>query len=117
MAARSFAARLNKLIDVERKVGGKGFSSAGSDTWERVDQIWAEIEDAMPSRADRLDDAMDIKRRPARLRIRYRADITSAMRFVLGDRIMRVVAGPASIWNGTGCEFMVEDYAPAGNGA
>lgn len=117
MAARSFAARLKDLVDVERQVRANGFASAGTSIWEPVDKVWAEIEDAPPSRADRLGDAMDIKRRPARLRIRYRTDITSAMRFVLGTRVMRIVAGPATILDGRGCEFMVEDFTPAGNEA
>ena len=49
--------------------------------------------------------------------MRIRDDITANMRFVMGSRIMQIIAGPAVIRQGSGIEFMVEEYSPAGNGA
>jgi hypothetical protein len=39
------------------------------------------------------------------------------MRFVMGDRVMEIVAGPALIRQRSGIEFMVVDYTSAGNSA
>jgi len=37
------------------------------------------------------------------------------MRFVMGYRVMQIVAGPAELGRREGLEFMVEDYTSAGN--
>ncbi|HEY0130117.1 MAG TPA: head-tail adaptor protein, partial [Allosphingosinicella sp.] len=58
--------------------------------------------------------------RPARIRIRFREDVTADMRFVLGSRVMQIVAGPAEATDlepRQAVDFMVEDYRPAGNPA
>lgn len=91
--------------------------SAGSGSWEPVAVVWASVEDALPSRAERLADGINVASRPARVRMRYRDDLNAAMRFVIGSRIMQIVAGPAELGRRDGLEFMVEDYSVAGNPA
>lgn len=121
---------LNKKIRIERPVASASFKGAGSGTWELVqDHVWANVQDMLPSRGEKLADGINVTTRPARVRMRYREDVTLAMRFVLGAtvvgnvvdytgaRIMQVVAGPAEIGTRDGVEFMVEEYRPAGNGA
>ncbi len=39
------------------------------------------------------------------------------MRFLIGNRIMQIIAGPAELGRREGLEFMVEEYSPAGNAA
>jgi len=39
------------------------------------------------------------------------------MRFVMGPRIMQIIAGPAEFGVRDELEFMVEDYSTAGNPA
>jgi head-tail adaptor len=111
------AGRRNKLIRVERPVADESFDGAGSGDWVLVREVWAEIQDALPSRGERLAEGMNIATRPARVRIRYRTDISTSMRFVHGTRIMQIVAGPAEVGNREEIEFMVEEYSPAGNSA
>jgi SPP1 family predicted phage head-tail adaptor len=108
---------LDRRITIERPVADNSFDGAGSGTWEPVATVWANVQDALPSRAERLADGLNIASRPARIRIRFRTDITPAMRFVLGDRIMQITAGPAEIGNREGVEFMAENYSTSGNPA
>ena len=108
---------LDRLITIERPVAAEGLTGAGSGTWVEVGKVWANVQDALPSRAERLADGMNISARPARVRMHFRPDISAAMRFVLGDRIMQIVSGPAELGREEGLEFMVEDYSTAGNAA
>jgi len=110
--------KLNKRIQIERPVANTAFKGAGSGQWEAVGKpVWAEVEDMLPSRGERLAGGINVATRPARVRMRYRAGITPDMRFVMGARVMPIVAGPAEIDGGDGLEFMVEDYSTAGSGA
>jgi head-tail adaptor len=94
------------------------FAGAGSGTWEAVGKpVWASVVDALPSRGERLADGINVASRPARVRMRYRTDVTAAMRFVMGPRIMQIIAGPAEFGVRDELEFMVEDYSTAGNPA
>lgn len=111
------AGRLNRRIVIERPVAASGIKGAGSGSWDRVAEVWAEVQDALPSRSERLDAGINVASRPARVRMRYRSDITAAMRFVMGGRIMQIVSGPAELGNRQGLEFMVVDYSTAGNPA
>lgn len=108
---------MNDLIRVERPVADTSFDGAGSGTWALVDEVWAEIEDKLPSRGERDADGFNMAARPARVRMHYRDDIGSNMRFADGARVMQIISGPAKIERGARIEFMVEDYTPAGGGA
>jgi head-tail adaptor len=119
--------RLNRRIQIERPVADTSLDGAGSGTWAAVGlPVWAEVQDALPSRGEKVADGVNISARPARIRMRYRRDITSDMRFVLlrkegatyvADRILQIVSGPAELGFHEGLEFMAEDYRPAGNPA
>lgn len=108
---------LDRRIRIERPITDESFDGAGSGTWEHVITVWANVQDALPSRAERLGEGINIASRPARVRMRFREGITPAMRFVMGDRIMQIVSGPAELGRRDGLEFMVEDYSSAGNPA
>ena len=108
---------LDRRVTIERPVADPSFDGAGSGAWEVVATVWASVQDALPSRAERLADGLNIASRPARVRMRYRTDITPAMRFVIGDRVMQIVAGPAELGFREGVEFMAEYYSTAGNPA
>lgn len=111
------ASRYRHQITIESPVPGEGFDDAGSGTWEPVDVVAAEVQDVLPSRSERLAGGINVASRPARVRMRYRTDISPDMRFVMGDRIMQIIAGPAERSNREETEFMVEDYTSAGNAA
>lgn len=111
------AGELPDFIRIERPVVDDGLDGAGSGTWVPVDEVWASVVDMLPSRGERLAGGINVAARPARVRMRARDDVTPDMRFVMGERVMQIVAGPALIRQRSGVEFMVEDYTSAGNSA
>lgn len=111
------AGKYNRKLRIERPVAASGIKSAGQGSWVEVAQVWAEVQDKLPSKAEELSGGINVSKRPARVRMRYRTDVTPDMRFVLGDRIMQIVAGPAELGNRQAIEFMAEDYRSAGNPA
>ncbi|HEX7856095.1 MAG TPA: head-tail adaptor protein [Sphingobium sp.] len=126
------AGAFDRRIRIERPVADDASDGAGSGTWELVADVPASVVDALPSRGERLADGINIATRPARVRMRYRSGISSAMRVLVGrlianeeggdpiwqtDRIMQIVTPPAELGRREGLEFMAEDYQPAGNPA
>jgi head-tail adaptor len=79
--------------------------------------VWAEVQDALPSRGEASGDGIETARQPARIRLRWRDDITSAMRIVVDDgRVMQIVSGPAEIYGRRKwMELMAEEYSSAGD--
>jgi head-tail adaptor len=122
---------LNRRIRIERPLPDQSFDGAGSGTWEPVAEVWANVQDAIPSRGERLADGINVAARPARVRIRYRPGINSSMRALIGhyvkddddqlawvtDRTVQLITEPAELGTRDGLEFMVEEYRPAGNPA
>lgn len=116
------ASRYNRRIQIEQPIADTSFDGAGAGRWEPLGKpIWASVVDKPLMRAEeQLADGINIASRPARVRMRFRTDVTAAMRFVmLGPvpRVMEIVAGPAEIGFRDEVEFMVEDYSTAGNAA
>jgi len=90
-------------------------------TWADLATVWAEVQDILPSRAERVAEGIDIARRPARVRMLYRDDVTTDMRFkVLGrggseaDRVMQIIAGPAELGFRERVEFVAEELTTGG---
>lgn len=113
---------LDRLVRIERPVSDTSFDGAGSGGWEPVATVAAGIVDALPSRGERLAEGINIATRPARVRMRYRTDVTAAMRLVeivAGEdaRVMQIITAPAQLGRRDGLEVMVEDYSSAGNSA
>jgi head-tail adaptor len=111
------AGMLDRLIRIEAPQADTSFAGAGSGTWTLLAEVWAQVRDTLPSRAEKVGDGINMATRPARVRMWFRDDVTPAMRFVSGDRIMQIVSGPAELGRREGVEFMVEEYRPAGNRA
>lgn len=111
------AGKLDRRIRIERPVADSSLDGAGSGSWALLAEVWAEVRDVLPSRGERLEGGFNLAARPARVRIRYRDDVTPDMRFVMDGRVMQIVSGPAELGRRDGLEFMVEEHRPAGNGA
>ncbi len=111
------ARKLDRRIRIERAIPDLALDGAGSGAWVLVATVWAEVQDVLPSRAERLGTGINVASRPARVRMRWRGDVTAAMRIVMGDRIMQIVGGPAELGRRDGIELLVEDYTSAGNPA
>jgi head-tail adaptor len=108
---------LNRRLRIERPVADVEFDGAGSGSWARVADVWASIQDVLPSRTEKLADGINVSARPARVRMHYRSGLTAAMRFVDGDRVMQIISGPAELGFRDGLEFMVEEYSAGGDGS
>jgi head-tail adaptor len=115
------ASRYNRRIQIERPVADTSLTGAGSGSWMPVGTpIAASVVDVLPSRSERLADGINVATRPAKVRMRFRTDVTPNMRFVMTKpfpRVMQIIAGPAEVGIRDEVEFMVEEYSPAGNAA
>lgn len=125
------AGTLKRRIRVERSLADDEFDGAGSDAWVLVCEVAASVIDMMPSRGERLAAGINVAARPARVRIRYRGDVSSAMRVLVGrnlhddegntywqtDRTAAIITVPAELGLREGLEFMIEDYTSPGGGA
>lgn len=103
------AGQLDRQILVEKKVitqdptyGTELISWAPLSTVSgQPERYWAEVQDALPSRAEAVTQGLTVARNQVRVRMRYRDDIDSSMRItVYGDAantVLQIVGGPAAI--------------------
>jgi len=98
------AGQLDRQILVERKSVTQD-PNYGTElvTWVPLasERFWAQVQDAIPSRAESVTQGLSVARNQVRVRMRYRADIDSSMRItVYGDgtsEVLQIVGGPAAI--------------------
>lgn len=83
--------------------------------WAEHAKEYAEVQDILPSRSEKIDDSISIQRRPCRVRTLYRDDITSDMRIEFEGRTMEIVAGPAELGRRDGSEFICEQLSTQGD--
>jgi head-tail adaptor len=77
-------------------------------------RVPANVQDVLPSKSEAVKQGMKVANRPARIRMRYLAGITSDMRVVIHgeiDRITQIVSGPAELGRREGIELVVEEYS------
>lgn len=103
--------RVTILARVETREPTYGTKQA---SWEPFAEVWAEVQDVLPSRADRLAEDIVITSRPARIRMRWRDDVTQANRLEIDGRPMRIIAGPAMLGRRDGLELMAEQLSTEG---
>ena len=63
-------------------------------------RFWAEVQDALPSRDERLTQNVAIAAKRTRIRMRWRDDIDSSMRVILhgdSDKTYQIISPPAEI--------------------
>lgn len=75
---------LNRRLRIERPTADESFTGAGSGTWAPVVEVWASVQDALPSRGERLAEGINVAARPAQVRMNYRQGIDSSMRALIG---------------------------------
>jgi head-tail adaptor len=114
---------LDSILRIERPLADTSLDGAGSGEWVPVaEAVWASVQDVLPSRGEREQGGFSMAARPSRVRMHWRDDISSDMRFVdvtmgYDARVMQIISGPATIGRREAIELMVEDYTSAGNGA
>lgn len=80
-------------------------------TWALLAVVWCGVQDELPSRSEAVEQGLAMSTNRARVRMRYRSDIDSSMRFVImrpGAMTYQIIAGPAELGNKEGIEFMAE---------
>src|SRR6266508_6985042 len=103
------AGLLDRQILIEKKsVAQEATYGSETVTWVPLSTVngqperyWAEVQDALPSRAESVTQGLAMARNQVRIRFRYRNDVDSSMRVtVFGDstnQIMQIVGGPAAV--------------------
>lgn len=110
------AGDLDRRITIEqRSVSQDATYGTATLAWTTLATVWAQVRDVLPSRSEQVADNVSLARRPSRIRIRYRSDITSDMRIDYGGRKLRIIAGPAEIGRREGLELMAEQWSTEGD--
>lgn len=103
------AGALDSRIRFEQRVGVQDQKlGVYTYTWQEVATVWADVQDMVPSRAERIADGIAVQARPTRVRIRYRSDITSEMRVIINSQAYRIVGGPAELGRREALELVCE---------
>lgn len=88
-------------------------------TWLVLASVWAEIQDVLPGKsAETNTGGMRQSVAAARVRIRFRTDVTSDMRVILtdrGDRALKIVSDVAELGRKQFLEFMAEEFTASGD--
>lgn len=83
-------------------------------TWVPLITVWAEVVDVLPSRqqAEQTRAQLQVATQRSRVRMRYRTDVDSSMRCVIGGLMHHIVSGPAEIGDRHSLsEVIVERYS------
>lgn len=81
------------------------------ETWRKKAYVWAELQDVLPSRDESITNEINVVTNKTRVRMRYRSDIDTTMRFKARGYTYQFVAGPAIIGRNDYIEFMAERYS------
>lgn len=106
---------LDRRIELQSQVSTQD-STYGTKkiSWITTAQLWANVQDQMPSRNEGVvNGAKEVALNRVRVRIRWKADITTGNRFKLGSRLLKIIGGPAEIGGRRAfMEFMCEEVKP-----
>jgi len=91
-------------LDTRVRIESKSVSqdpTYGTDvvTWIPLATVWAEVMDVLPSRqqAEQTRQQLQVATQRSRIRMRYRTDVDSTMRCIIGGLMHHIVSGPAEI--------------------
>ncbi len=105
------------VFEVRQTTKDPNYGTNVEERWVKASDAWAEVQDVLPSRAERIDESLSIQRRPARIRIDYfdGIDVTADMRIDIDGRKLRIVSGPAEKGRRKEWEMMAEELSTEGN--
>ena len=108
------AGRFNVQVTIQQKSVTQD-TTWGTEvvTWTALDTVWADVQDILPSRSEAVQQGLSVGRQQVRIRIRYRTDVTSAMRIVVhdeSDETYQIVGGPAELGNRDQIEMVCEKF-------
>lgn len=85
-----------------------------TETWSLFAEVWAEIVDTLPTRAEANVNGLRVATDQARVRIRFLPGVNAAMRIVELNgmrRTFQIIAGPSMTKWREELEMMVEGYS------
>ncbi len=103
---------LNTRITIEEKFVTQD-EDYGNEiiNWTPKCVVWAEMQDTLPSKSESVQGGLAIASTRSRVRMRYRTDIDSSMRFTARGFTYQFVSEPAMIGRNQFMEFMAERYS------
>lgn len=106
------AIRLNTKCEIQYKsVTQDATYGNESIRWGLKAIVWAELQDILPSRSENITNNLDVATNRTRVRMRYRTDIDTTMRFLARGYTYQFIAGPAMIGRNEYMEFVAERYS------
>lgn len=84
------AGSLNTTVVIQQRASGQDAAGQPSATWDTVATVWANVRHPTGNEAMRAD--KDISINSVRVRIRYRTDVTPAMRLTHGSATYQIKA-------------------------
>lgn len=104
--------QLDKRCRIERRVTTRDPDyGTPVDSWELVAVVWCSVQDELPSRSEAVKNGLTVATQRARVRMRYRSDITSDMRLIImrpAAQTYQIVSGPAELGRKDGIELFAE---------
>jgi SPP1 family predicted phage head-tail adaptor len=85
-----------------------------TETWLSLAEVWAEVEDILQGKSETTTNGLRIASDQVRIKIRYREDITPAMRIVELNgmkRTLSITSGPSMTKWREELEMMTEGYS------
>ncbi|MBB6192867.1 SPP1 family predicted phage head-tail adaptor [Sphingobium wenxiniae] len=106
------AGRLNRRVTIQHRVESQDpMYGTPIVAWEPMVTVWAEVQDILPSRGEDMAEVINLARRPARVRMRWRDDVDMTMRLIIDGRTLEIIAGPAELGYREGIELMAEELS------
>lgn len=107
------AGQFDRRVTFQVRTGTQD-SATGAYTyaWQDHATVWAQVQDYL--RADGVQDDVSMASNPARIRVRWRDDITADMRIAYGERTLRIVSGPAEIGRREALQIVAEEFSTEG---
>ena len=103
--------RLNRVCEIQYKtVTLDGDYGTEQIEWAKKATVWVEKMDVLPSKSEAVKNALNTNTNQSRIRMKYRTDIDTTMRFVIDDIVYQIVSGPAEIGYRDMSEFIAERY-------
>lgn len=102
--------RMDRVIAIERKTVAKSVTSGAEVvTWPTLATVWASKEDQVGDES--LRGAMEVHGATSRIRIRWRADVSTADRLNLGSGQLRQIVGLAELGRREGLELACKEWS------
>ena len=120
------AGDLDRLVSIERKVVSRDavynsevvkwepFIAIPGSSPPEPEDLWAQIQDALPSRSENVQQGLAVARNQTRVRLRWIDGVDSSMRVIERDgrqRTLQIVAGPAELGRREFMELVCEEYS------